>query len=477
MKLRVLLDGRKLGDGGIGTYIENLVRGLCLLSRKGEIDCRLTLLVTPEYAKSRRASATADASRPQSGEGTTSASVEANGAQAPLSADLLTGDILRDGELLIVEEPSAKYSLSEYLFLARRHRKLLQSHDVYHSPHYTLPFFLGCPSVVTIHDVIHVTHPETPLHRPAGRALITSALRRASHVITVSEASKREIRKLLGAEAGASSGNGASRGSPPVSVIPNALKETFRVRPPVPETVSDSAKQKLPYCLFVGNAKPHKGWRTLLTAWQLLLSDPKAETPHLVLVGQLVGEEVESAIKQCGLQGLVSVVRKVADEDLRALYEGARAVVVPSLAEGFALPALEALACGAPLVTTPLPAVREVCGDVPWYADGFTARSIADAVSRCLREAPLAQERRAAGQRRAAQFDIEQTAWLTWQVYSSARDTAQKDAPQNVAGVSRPAEEIPGSAAGIEDDAELEIERAAFDAQEELPLKQRQQER
>lgn len=427
MKLRVLLDARKLGDGGIGTYIENLVRGLCNLQSEREIDCQLTLLVTGEHAAARRKAATA------------AAEATATSSNAPSS-----NDPLLNGEVLIVEEPSAKYSLSEYLLLARRHRKLLDSHDIYHAPHYTLPFFLGRPSVVTIHDVIHVTHPETPMHRPAGRALIGSAIRRASHVITVSEASRAEIERLLPA-----------RNRPPISVIPNALKEVFRRQRAEARAGAGSDEELTPYCLFVGNAKPHKGWRTLLTAWQLLWNDPVAACPHLVLVGQLVGDEVESAIRQCGLQGVVSVVRKVSDEELRGLYQGAQAVVVPSLVEGFALPALEALACGAPLVTTPLPAVREVCGDVPWYAEGFTARAIADAVTRCLREAPSASVRRQAGRSRAEWFDINQVARATWEVYlAAARASGGRIAEE----IRRMEEEV-----RRRDDAETENDGAGLD--------------
>ena len=381
-KMKAIIDARKLGDGGIGVYLENLVSGLLSLKGTGApID--LTLLLEPRRIVGLR-----------SEEGT----------------DWIY-DRLRHwrGAVEFVEEPAGKYSLGEYFGLATRQRSVLDNADIYHSPHYTLPFRLNVPSVITVHDVIHLTNPETVYHRPIARALIRSAIERASHVITVSHASLARLIKALGY-------------SPtPMSVVPNALRDGMG---PLPASDVQPILARFgigqPYGLFVGDDREHKNLPGLLEAWTLVVSRLRAkivEEPKLVIVSSRIRPETRALIADLGLTDSVVILESVSPLELCALFNGSHIVVVPSFEEGFGLVALEGMACGVPVICSPNSSLKEVCEGCAWYAESPSASALAETILFVLLNPDDCVEKVREGLSRVRSFSTESVAQMTYAVY------------------------------------------------------------
>lgn len=219
---------------------------------------------------------------------------------------------------------------------------------------------VGTPTIVGLHDAIpeelpHLTMP-TRRARTLWRMKQSLAVRRATRVFTVSAAARASLAERLGLE------------PEHVGIVPEAADPLFTPRSE--DEVARAREEiglagKASYFLYVGGISPHKNLETLLEA-HAELRRRRRDLPLLVLVGELESETYVSAaasvrerIDRLELGDCVVLPGYVSDETLAALYSGAVAVVNPSLAEGFGLPAVEAAACGAPLVLSDLPAHRE----------------------------------------------------------------------------------------------------------------------
>lgn len=298
MKIRVLIDARKLTDGGIGTYTGNLIEGLLA---SGE--CDLSILVR-------------------------------NSTIIPAH----WGDRLR-----VIRYDAAPHSFSE-LFIGPK--IIAADFDLFHAPHYNLPANISLPTVVTIHDLIHITNLGRAFLPWIARPLIARACRKSASVVTVSEASAQALvtHKFL---------NRAP------DVIPNALDPFWKA--PVNPSLSGAER---PFFLTVlSNMKPHKGHRDLLLAFRDLLrqrSDLR-QSLQLRIVGQGVERErLTTELSELALQDQVILEEYLPRERLRELYHQCRGVVIPSLLEGFGLPMLEAQASGAAVLIRPVTALQEL---------------------------------------------------------------------------------------------------------------------
>jgi alpha-1,3-rhamnosyl/mannosyltransferase len=362
--LRLGWDVRKLGDGGIGTYIRELLGALARLEPK----LRIVAFGTPGQARQ----------------------LELPGAEW-------------------VEVRAGKYSLAEHVVLPAAVRAAAV--DLFHAPHYVLPFGLHCPSVVTVHDAIHVLFPRTAFHRLYGRFMIRSACRRARRVIAVSETTARDLRERLGVAADK------------VRVIRNGVASRFRPLPPeAVERHRTALGLSRPYVLFVGNSLPHKDVPTLVRAWGLL-PEPR---PDLVLCGQGLDRDPVVSRVLGEVRGASERIRRIgvlADEALVALYNGAALVVTASLYEGFGLPVLEAMACGTPVVATEAGALPEVAGEAALFAPPRRVDLLAERMYRLLADPKLRGRLRESGLRRAASFSWEEAARHTLAVYEEATST------------------------------------------------------
>jgi glycosyltransferase involved in cell wall biosynthesis len=256
--------------------------------------------------------------------------------------------------------------------------------------------------VWTIHDAVFWLYPETL--SPAGklyyRPSVNGALheRRCDLVLTISHAAAADLRKRVPA-------------CIPIRVTRNGLAEAFRPSRHKPEKYGLDK-----YILTVGTAEPRKNLGRLVAAHGHL-RERRPETPPLVIVGhQGWGRRLptqDEAVRQLGA---------VPDEDLPSLYSHCAAFVLPSMYEGFGLPLLEALACGAPCVASDIPALREVGNDACLYVPPADVHALADAMQRILDDTALAARLRAAGPRRSSHFSWAECACRTLEAYDASAD-------------------------------------------------------
>ena len=288
--------------------------------------------------------------------------------------------------------------------------------DVLHSTSAYLPWRAPCPCVLTIHDLAIYRYPETfpRINRTLGRCLFESAVRRAAALIAVSEATRRDAIELLGLSADT------------ITVIPEAPDPLFHPVRDHAEVARVRARYDLsrPYILSVATAEPRKNLRRLLAAFAACRAAPGRDE-ELVLVGGKgwLGGPLEADVRRLAAAGLVRTLGYVPREDLPALYAGAAALAYPSLYEGFGLPVLEGLACGAPVLTSHGSSLEEVAGDAALLVDPTSTESIANGLHALVADATLAATLRRRGPPRAGRFTWDATARATLLVYARAATT------------------------------------------------------
>jgi glycosyltransferase involved in cell wall biosynthesis len=364
--MRVAIDARKLHDFGIGTYTRNLLRYLSRIDRTSEY---VLLCHEPDLAIG-----------PQLGP-----------------------------NFRTVLEPSPNYSIREQIhvpWVLHRERP-----DVFHAPHYVLPPAARCRSVVTIHDCTHLMFPQYLPSRAAyayARASMWSAVRRSHRILTVSEASKRDIIHFFGVPADK------------IVVAYNAIDERFRTAPPEEDVARVRERYQLhhEFVLYVGNIKPHKNLVRLIEAFDML-RQRGFDALKLLIIGDEISKlpALRRAVHSHKLHKHVRFLGFQPDETLAILYRLAAVFVFPSLYEGFGLPPLEAMACGTPVVTSNVSSLPEVTGDAAVLVDPYDVRAIADGIERVLTDPALSQELREKGIARSREFSWERSVARTHELY------------------------------------------------------------
>lgn len=262
--------------------------------------------------------------------------------------------------------------------------------DVHHAPHYTMPERARQPLVVTIHDLTFFDHPEWHERSkvPVFRRAIRVAARHAGALVCVSQTTADRLNELLSPVA-------------PVHVVPHGV-DLERFGPESPDEAADAAileglGVRAPFVLFVGTLEPRKDVPTLIRAFDLLAS----AHPDLTLVlagGQGWGDDaIGAALAIARHADRVVRTGYVDDAAVPALLRAAAAVAYPAIEEGFGLPALEALACGAPVVTTAGTAMEEVAGGAALLVPPSDARALAGALDMLVRGDVGLRDRRARG--------------------------------------------------------------------------------
>ena len=284
--------------------------------------------------------------------------------------------------------------------------RLFGDSQIYFSPFYPfLPHRRGA-LVLTVFDLTFLTLPHCHLPTTVQTGLLTLLwARQAKHLLTFSEAVKRQLVDWLSIDAHR------------ITVTPLAADERFHPQPPDRIAVI-RRKYGLdrPYLLFVGTIEPRKNVVTLLRAFVKIRHD----FPHqLVLAGARgwYSEPVFAEIERLELRERVICTEYVPDDDLPALMSGAGVFVYPSLAEGFGLPTLEAMACGTPVVCSDAPALPEVVADAAMTVPPTDVEAWVDTLTQMLRDGDLRQTFRQRGLARAKQFSWERTARLTLAVF------------------------------------------------------------
>ena len=262
--------------------------------------------------------------------------------------------------------------------------------QVHHGPHYTMPERARVPVVVTVHDLTFFDHPEWHERTkvPVFRRAIRRAAARADALVCVSN----RTAELLGKW---------TQPHGPVFVVPHGVDHA-RFQPQESEAGTDERLRRElgvtgPYVVFLGTTEPRKGVPDLVGAFALVA--PSRGDLTLVLAGRPGWGEaaVEQAIRDGGLADRVVRTGYVPDESVPALLRGACAVAYPAHEEGFGLPALEALACGAPLVTTAGTAMAELAGDAARLVPAGEVEALAEAIEETVRDGPEVSRRRAVG--------------------------------------------------------------------------------
>lgn len=261
--------------------------------------------------------------------------------------------------------------------------------------------------IATIHDLIPLEHPEWFNPRFSGwyRWLMPRLARRLTHVIAVSEFTARRVQQLLGVPANR------------ITVVPNGVDESYYPRPASEiEAVRNSlAVGAGPYLLYVGSLEPRKNLAGLMRAWSIAL--PKMPLDLTLIVAGAAGRGAVFAQSTLGqLPPRVKFTGYIPESDLPALYSGSLAVVYPSLYEGFGLPVLEAMAAGAPVITSSTTSLPEVGGGAAHYVDPADPHSIAAALEAVVSSDSLRSRMRAQGIDRARLFGWNRCAADTWRV-------------------------------------------------------------
>ncbi len=274
--------------------------------------------------------------------------------------------------------------------------------DVWHGPHYTMPLHTTVPCVVTIHDMTFFDHPEWHERSKVVffRRMIRAAAHRAAGIVCVSGYTAERFRALTAPRAD-------------VTVAYHGVDHE-RFRPDGDERADRATLAahgiEPPYIGFAGTIEPRKNLPTLVNAFAGVATDH----PELRLV--LAGSDgwgaraVREAIAASGVATRVIRPGYVENGVIPALFRRAEVVAYPSFEEGFGLPALEGLACGAPVVTTAGSALGAVVGNAAAVAPLDDVNGLADAIARVLDDPSFAARLRAAGPARAASFTWERCA-------------------------------------------------------------------
>ncbi len=273
--------------------------------------------------------------------------------------------------------------------------------DLVHAPDLVPPPSKGA-RVVTVHDLVALDHPDLHPARSVAvqRQQLAAARNPATVVIAVSQSTAAALR---------SRGVDAER----VVTAPNGLTAM-----PAPDP---SVVPPHPYLLAVGAITPRKGLPTLAAAFSRAAIPPSV---RLVFAGPLgwEGERVVDAVRSAGTDDRMIWLGRVSDAQLAALYDRAIAVCVPSVAEGFGFPLLEAAAAGAPVVASDLPVFRELDGCVTLYAPVRDDEAWTLALERVVGDESLRREAAARGRLVASEYTWDRTATLTIGAYNRARE-------------------------------------------------------
>lgn len=354
--MRIGIDARKIEDSGIGRYTENLIKNLINIDRYNEYVVYLPPDVIRKYD-------------------------------------------YPEERVTKVPESSGKYSITEHFSLAK---KAEQSRlDIFHTPHYVLPYFLKTKSVVTIHDLIHLTDPSIGLFKKTyASAMVNSAVSKSEKIITVSEFSKKEIVRLTNVP------------SEKIIVTPNGGGADFK-RPPDDELYPALQNFGIEhgYFLFIGSDRAHKNVMAVKKVMDIM-----GENARFVLAGRFL-DETKKLFKSYGKR--ITFIGNVDKEKLEALYAGASALLFPSYMEGFGLPPLEAMACKTPVVASNTSSMPEVIGSAGILTNPDDAKAMAVALTRIKNDDAFRGDLIRKGIENCKKFSWKKMAEETLKVYES----------------------------------------------------------
>ena len=352
------VDCRKINDGGIGTYLRNL---LCQW-HKLNVPAKFFL-----FCNSR------------------------DEELFELPTDFAEPIVIR----------AQKYSMSELFSFSKPLANIKA--DLFFTPHYTLGFNLPCPSVVTIHDLIHIRFKPrfSSLGRYYAKFMINRAGKSSVVVLTVSENTKKDIQMYF------------PKWSNKVSVVYPAADTDIFKQCPRKEIVDFKRKKLLPddFVLYAGALRLYKNPQALVEIAN------KLKLP-VVIASQdqgIFNKEVMPALDD---KKMMCIVNAKNHNEMALLYNGARLFVFPSLYEGFGLPPLEAMACGLPVVCSNRASLPEVVGDSALMFSPDNVSDMLDKVNLFWHDKSMRDKLRARGLKRVRMFDWSKSASRVFDIFN-----------------------------------------------------------
>jgi glycosyltransferase involved in cell wall biosynthesis len=325
---RLFIDGRKLGDGGIGTSIELLVSGILELYEKSSSGIVLNILVPESFLRKNKT--------------------------------LISR--WEDSGCVVIPDNCPKYSLRELFLLPLIHKKIISSCDWYISPHYVLPFFIQIKKSVFIHDIIHLQYPEKPLTRFIADLLIRSAIRRSDKLITVSGNSRRRILEMF-----------PTLNPGKIYIVPNATIINIQ------SAVKEISKDEIIKILWVGADRQHKRLDFFLDFLNFL---SKINVQFQATIVSALRSDSIKKIRDMSLEDQVTIASGIPENELHELYSETDFYVTTSIEEGFCIPLLDAMRSKVPVLCPELPFSRELAGEYAWF---YNHSSVEDAVFQFVR--------------------------------------------------------------------------------------------
>ncbi len=284
--------------------------------------------------------------------------------------------------------------------------------DIFHGTNFEIPLQNVCPSVLTIHDLSLLLFPKTHERRRVWRARLRLPLmvRRATMIITDSDSVKNEIELYL---------------KVPETKIVRVYLASRKVFQPMSAEQTKDIRERLAvrenFLLCAGTLEPRKNLQMLIQAFEEV-TRAGAQPLQLVLAGQRgwLFSDLEKHLRTSAASANVLMTGHISDEELCALYSSCKAFIYPSIYEGFGLPPLEAMACGAPVIASRIPSVTEVLGSAALLVPPTSPLELTQALRELLKNEALRQELSAAGRKRATLFSWAATAAQTREVYQEA---------------------------------------------------------
>ncbi len=359
--MNIGIDARKYFDFGIGTYIRNLAA--VFDAQDGD---RFTYIASPG------------------------------------DADLIS----RTHRGTTIINHSGKYSLAELITVSSQANRAGLS--VFHAPHYTLPFGLAMPGVVTVHDVIHLRFPEyfSAIQRAYAQLMIGHACRSSDAVIVDSAFTAKELIRYVACP------------EEKIHTIPLGVSGAFAPAQDGEAAAAFRRKFNLAgeFLLYVGSLKPHKNFPAIIRSVARLRAGRNVQ---VICVGEKPEDDpaLSALCKSQGVDGLIQGLGWLPEADLVAAYRAATVLVMPTLYEGFGFPVLEAMACGTPVICSNAASIPEVAGDAGILVDPLSEQEMTDAITSVLDDASLRNSLRERGLRRAQQFTWQRCGEQTLNLY------------------------------------------------------------